>query len=252
MNELEFYEKVKNWDFSMINYEEELISNWDLYEKLNSIATKESRILDLGTGGGEKVLKFFPESREILATDFSKEMIETANINLKNSGKKNIVFRQMDNLNMDCNDNYFDIVVARHTCIDPKQIHNVLKKGGKLLVRGVDKFDCWKLKSLFGKGQAFNDEFPISKIDYDNIVSAGFIDVELIPIIINEYYKSKEDLLALLLKTPILEDFSEIENNNNLGKISIDEELLNKYIKENMTEKGILLDRKYYAIVAEK
>ena len=41
-------------------------------------------------------------------------------------------------------------------------------------------------------------------------------------------------------------------NGKHYISISIDEELLDKYIKENMAEKGILLDRKYYAIVAEK
>ena len=28
----------------------------------------------------------------------------------------------------------------------------------------------------------------------------------------NEYYETEEDLMALLLKTPILDDFSEIKN----------------------------------------
>jgi len=248
MNELEFYEKVKNWDFSLINYTEENLTDWDLYEVLQSIAKSTDKILDLGTGGGEKVLKFFPECEEILATDFSEEMIKTANENLKKSNKKNIIFRQMDNLNMDTPNNYFDIVVARHTCIDAKQIYNTLKIGGKLIIRGVDKLDCWSLKLLFGKGQAYNDTKPISVVDYENIIKAGFKNVELVPIHVREYYKTKEDLIALLLKTPILEEFSEIEEKKNL----IDYKLLDKYITENTTEKGILLIRRYYGITAIK
>ena len=101
MNELEFYEKIKDWDFSMINYTEESLTDWDLYKILESNASNESKILDLGTGGGERVLRFFPKCKEILATDFSQEMIDTANENLKKSGRKNITFRRMDNLNMD-------------------------------------------------------------------------------------------------------------------------------------------------------
>ena len=30
MKELEFYNKIKNWDFSMINYEKEVLTNWDM------------------------------------------------------------------------------------------------------------------------------------------------------------------------------------------------------------------------------
>lgn len=64
-------------------------------------------------------------------------MIEIANNNLLKSGKNYIEFRVMNNLNMDTPDDYFDLVVARHTCIDAKQIYKTLKKHGKLLLRGV-------------------------------------------------------------------------------------------------------------------
>ena len=227
-NELDYYNRIKNWDFSKISYEVESLTNWDMYKILNEKTTKNSRILDLGTGGGEKVINKFPEALEIVGTDFSQQMIKTAKENLKKSNKKNIKFKVMDNLNMDTPDNYFDIVVARHTCIDAKQIYKKIKKDGLLLLRGVDKLDCWQLKRLFNRGQAFNDIKPISQIDYENILDAGFRNVELIPIYDREYFKTKDDLLALLLKTPILDDFSE----------------------EN--EKGILLRRRYYGITANK
>ena len=245
MKELEFYEKIKNWDFSMIKYVEESLTDWNLYDLLRLYATPQCKVLDLGTGGGERVLRYFPECKEIIATDYSKEMINTANDNLKKSGRKNIVFKVMDNLNMNTPNNYFDIVVARHTCIDAKQIYDTLKPGGKLLLRGVDMLDCWSLKLLFGRGQGFNDKKPISLIDYENILNAGFKSVELVPIHIREYYKTKEDLVALLLKTPIINDFSDT---NTL----LEEEKIDKYIKENTTEKGILLIRRYYGITAIK
>ena len=252
MSEKDFYNKVKNWDFSMINYEKESLTDFDLYDLLKENTNSSSRLLDLGTGGGEKVLKYFPDCAEIIATDFSEEMINTANESLKRSGKNNITFRTMDNLNMDTPDEYFDVVVARHTCIDAKQIYKTLKNGGNLLLRGVDKLDCWQLKRLFGKGQSYFDEKPISVIDYENILDAGFKHVELIPIHVREFYKTKEDLMALLLKTPILMDFSEVEENDNLELKGIDEKLIDKYIEENTFEKGILLIRRYYGIIATK
>lgn len=252
MTELEFYQKIKDWDFSKINYISESLTSWDMYEELNISATKSSKVLDLGTGGGERVLKNFPDCKEILGTDFSSEMINTANVNLEKSGRNNITFKVMDNLNMTTEDNYFDVVVARHTCIDAKQIYKTLKKDGKFILRGVDKLDCWSLKLMFNKGQAFNDIKPISVIDYENIIKAGFKHVELIPIHVREYFKTKEDLLALLLKTPILQDFSEVDVNDSIGNEMIDINMLDKYIKENTSEKGILLIRRYYGIVAVK
>ena len=223
-----------------------------MYKILNEKTTKNSRILDLGTGGGEKVINKFPEALEIVGTDFSQQMIKTAKENLTKSNKKNIKFKVMDNLNMDTPDNYFDIVVARHTCIDAKQIYKTLKKDGLLLLRGVDKLDCWQLKRLFNRGQAFNDIKPISQIDYENILDAGFRNVELIPIYDREYFKTKDDLLALLLKTPILDDFSEENENTSLIKMEIDMQKLDEYIRNNTTDKGILLRRRYYGITANK
>ena len=95
-----YYEEIKDWDFSMFDIETVHFTNWDMYEKLEEITNENSIILDLGTGGGEKVLEKFPQVKEILGTDYSEEMIKTANKNLKESGKKNIKFEVMDNLNM--------------------------------------------------------------------------------------------------------------------------------------------------------
>ncbi len=251
MGELEFYSKAKNWDFSMINYTSETASTWDMYDILKKSSNPESVILDLGTAAGEKVLKYFPECKRIVGTDYSYDMIENAKKNLAESGKKNIEFMVMDNLRLEFNENTFDIVTARHTVIDPKGIYKVLKPGGLLIVRGVDKYDCWDLKEMFGRGQAFFDKKPISEIDFEAIKRVGFQNVIKKEIKVNEYYKTKEDLMMLLCKTPILTDFSEI-GETEFKEYMIDEEIIDRYIGEHTTEKGILLSRVYYGITGRK
>ena len=228
-----------------------MFTNWIYEAEIKKRVNKNSKVLDLGTAAGEKLLEKFPNCSEILGTDFSCRMIESANKNLLNSGRKNISFRVMDNLKMDTPDNYFDIVTARHTVIDPKQIYKTLKNNGQLILRGVDKLDCWSLKRLFKRGQAYNDLKPISLIDYEAIMDAGFKDVELIPIHVIEYYETKEDLYALLKKTPILDDFSEESNQDHTIK-EIEIDLFEQYVRENTTSKGIKLIRRYYGIIATK
>mgnify|MGYP003313545555 CR=1 FL=1 len=34
MNQHDFYQKVKNWDFSNIKYVSDTLTNWDMYEEL--------------------------------------------------------------------------------------------------------------------------------------------------------------------------------------------------------------------------
>ena len=179
-------------------------------------------------------------------------MINAAKKNLAKSGRKNIKFKVMDNYKMDTPDNYFDIVTARHTATDPKQIYKTLKRGGVLIIRGVDKLDCWSLKRIFNRGQAFVDNKPISLVDYEAVLDAGFKNVELIPLHVVEYYKTKEDLYALLIKVPILDDISELKNNEEYERIPIEKDPFEKYVKENTTQKGIKLIRRYYGIVAKK
>lgn len=248
--EYEYYEKVKNWDFSYFKIEEEVLTDWNMYKILKENTNENSKILDLGTGGGEKLLEYFPKANEIIGTDLSKEMIETANKNLEKSGRNDVKFMVMDNLKMETAKNYFDVVVARHTVIDPNQIYDSLKEGGLLIIRGVDKLDCWDLKKLFGKGQAYNDTKSLSQMDYEAVMDAGFKDVELVPIYIREYFKTKEAFIAFMLKVPILYNFSEESLTFKSSKLDLN--LLDEYIKNNTKEKGIILKRNYYGITARK
>lgn len=250
-NDYEFYNKTANWSFDDINYVSENFTNWVYEDEIRKHTNENSKILDLGTAAGEIVLKSFPNCKEILGTDFSEEMIKSANKNLKESGRKCLTFRIMDNLKMDTKDEYFDLVTARHTVIDPKQIYKTLKKDGYLIVRGVDKIDCWQLKIMFGRGQCFNDIKSISQMDYEAILDAGFKDVELIPLHVIEYYKTAEDLYALLSKVPILDKYSE-ETNEYCRNTQIEMHIFKKFVKENTTIKGIKLIRRYYGIVARK
>ena len=254
MQDLEYkrYEEIGNWDFSDIEYTVEQNSNWDFYKEISQYSKSNSLILDLGTGGGEKALSQMPDVGMIIATDFSPKMIETANINKKNYPNKNIKFVTMDNLDIKFPNSLFDIITARHTIIDAKQIYNCLSNNGILIIEGVDKYDCWELKKLFNRGQAFNDDISIRQKDYDDLKRVGFSEINLQEIVQYEYYKTENDLLALLLKTPILDAFSELDTLNNTHKNQIEADLFNKYISQHTTDKGIELKRVLYGIVAKK
>lgn len=77
-NELEYYSKIANWDFSQIKCDEEVLTNWNYFEQIRKHTNEKSICLDIGTGEGEKVLRRYPNVGMIIATDFSKEMIYTA------------------------------------------------------------------------------------------------------------------------------------------------------------------------------
>ena len=144
----------------------------------------------------------------------------------------------LDNLKMDVEDEHYDIVVARHTCTDPAQIFRCLKPGGYLLMRGVDKYDCWDLKLAAGYGQGYNDPVPVSVSDYENVLRAGFTDVELVPIHTREY-RDAETLKAFLRVVPILDHMPEAS-------------VLDGYISRNTYSGRVRLIRRFYGITARK
>lgn len=251
-SELKYYERIGNWDFNQIKCKTENLTNWDFYEKIKENTNEKSLCLDLGTGGGEKVLKNYPDVGMIIATDFSEEMIKTAKENANQYPNKRVKFTKMNNLEMTFPKETFDLISARHTIINAKQIYDCLVAGGIIVIRGVDKKDCWELKELFGRGQAYNDEMAISEKDYQDLKEAGFTNIEKVEILQNEYYETEDDLMALLLKTPILDDFSEIKNEEFEHRTIFEKNLFDEYVKKYKTDKGILLKRVLYGIVAKK
>lgn len=246
-NELKYYEEIGNWQFDQIKCKTENLTNWDFYQKIKENTNKKSLCLDLGTGGGEKLLENYPDVGMIIGTDFSKNMIKTAIENAKNYPNKKVRFTQMNNLKMVFPKETFELISARHTIINAQQIYDCLIPDGVIVIEGINKKDCWEIKEIFGRGQAYNDEISISEKDFYDLKKAGFKNIEKVEILQNEYYETKEDLLALLLKTPILNEFS-----NGNEDFDINMNLLDKYINLHKTNKGILLIRRYYGITAIK
>lgn len=175
-SELKYYERIGNWDFSQIKCKTENLTNWDFYEKIRENSDEKSLCLDLGTGGGEKVLKSYPDVGMVIATDFSEEMIKTAKENAKKYADKKVKFTKMNNLEMNFPKETFDLISARHTIINAKQIYDCLVPGGTIVISG--------------------EEFEHRTI--------------------------------------------------------VERDLFNKYVKRYKTEKGILLKRVLYGIVAKK
>ena len=246
--EFKYYSRQKNWDFSQIKYTTVYNKNneFDFYSVIKKYSNKLSLCLDLGTGGGENLLKDYPEVGYIIAIDNSKEMIDTANNNLleEKYKDKKVKFIVSDNFNLTFPYNLFDLASARNTNYEPSEVYKILKKGGAFIIQGVDTKDCYELKKYFKRGQNYGDNENESDKEIKKFKDVGFESIRLYPILFTEYYESKEELLKLLLKAPIINNF---ETNN-----EIEDDILDKYIQDHQTSQGIELKRVYFGILAIK
>ena len=218
--------------------------SWDLYEEVKSKIDKNHILLDIGTGGGERVLEIAHHALLLIGIDKSLEMINAANINLLKTNFSNVKFLQMSAEKLEFPDRFFDVISCRHCCFDSTEIFRVLGKNGVFLTQNVSESDKLNIKEAFGRGQCFGQKDGKQKEIYlEELKKAGFSEVKSFDYDAKEYYQTPEDLIFLLKHTPIIPDF---------GYDSMDFNILKTFIEQNKTEKGIYTNSKRYMIIAKK
>lgn len=100
---------------------------------------KNRKMLDIGCGAGESSVYFALKGADCIAGDWSEKMVETA-IKLAESYGVSLKGRVIDAMNLEFEDNTFDVVYAANLLhhVDYtrslKEIHRVLKPGGMACV----------------------------------------------------------------------------------------------------------------------
>lgn len=246
MDELDFYDKVgkiNGWDFSKLQVITKGVK-WDLYEEVKKRFRHSDILLDVGTGGGENILKIATSFLFLVGIDLSSGMIDTAQSNLRKSNALNVRFCQMSAEDLRFPAGFFDVISNCHAPFVSTEIARVLKNGGAFLTQQVSEADKLNLKTAFGRGQSFGKLDGMSKEKYiKELREAGFTDIQSLEYDATEYYQRPEDLIFLLKHTPIIPDFGQREK---------DMDILRTFIQSNKTEKGIRTNSKRFLIIANK
>ncbi|MEY9094278.1 class I SAM-dependent methyltransferase [Paenibacillus sp. RC84] len=242
---IKFYDqvgKINGWDFSNVKCVSEGIK-WDFYNEVMKTCKRSDILLDIGTGGGEAILSIAESALLLVGIDQSTGMIDTATKNSAKSGVPNVRFLKMDAENLEFPADFFNVISCRHSEFFAKEIAKVLIQGGTFHTQQVSENDKSNIKEAFGRGQAFGTKAGTLKHQYITELSeAGFSDIQSFECNVIEYYQTAEDLIFLLKHTPIIPDF---------GRTKIDFQILQQFIKENQTEKGIRTNSERFIITAK-
>lgn len=108
-----FYDQVgesNGWDFSRLSVtsEGEL---WEFYEEVRRECKPTDLLLDIGTGGGERLLTIADAAHLIVGIDQSAGMIRTAQANLQRDGHPHVRFCRMDAERLDFPASFFQVVM---------------------------------------------------------------------------------------------------------------------------------------------
>ena len=240
------YERVGaeiGWDFSSIKCRTENEA-WNFYDEVRKYCDAHTVLLDIGSGGGEKVLAIAPEVLLLIGVDAAQAMIQAARANLLKTGLANVRFFTMRAEKLGFPEGFFQRVSCRHCSFDAREVARVLTEDGVFLTQQVSEADKLNIKGAFRRGQNFGREDGTQKNAYEReLKKAGFREVQVLDYDATEYYQTAEDLFFLLKHTPIIPDF---------GAVAGDLDIFRRLVGECRTERGICTNSKRYLLIARK
>ena len=170
-----YAEPTKGWDFSsfddLIEAEE---PPWSYDDLAREALTGATSALDLGTGGGEVLLRLADAlPRDTLATEGWAPNLPVATEALAPHGIAVVPYDSEQDERMPFEDERFDVVLDRHESYVAAEVHRVLRPGGVFLTQQVDGRDLEETHALFGGTPAW------SHVTLDNFraeaEAAGFV-----------------------------------------------------------------------------
>ena len=143
------------WDFSHLD--NRLIHDsppWSYWEIARQLLTGVSSCLDIGTGGGERLLELqdvFPE--HMVASEGFDKNLPVARDCLEPLGVKVVDMESSMQASMPFEDNTFDLVINRHSAYNARELKRVIRPGGTFHTQQVDGHNMADLSACFDATQ---------------------------------------------------------------------------------------------------
>ncbi|AEV70204.1 class I SAM-dependent methyltransferase [Acetivibrio clariflavus] len=151
MEEIDNY-NFSGWDFSYIletGRMQEVPVKWNYFNKIKPYLYNVKRLLDLGTGGGERLSKFTPLPQETYATEGYKPNVEIARKKLEPLGIRVIeVDGNEENSKLPFDDNFFDLIIDRHESYCSQEIYRILADDAHFITQQVGSLTIVNLIQL--------------------------------------------------------------------------------------------------------
>lgn len=187
--------KLRGWGFSQVRVIEE--GPRIDYSKVVKTHLRSNKILlDIGTGGGERLKAFAPKVRVAIGIDIDRKMIKTAAENLGKSNLHNVNLILCDSEKMPIAGAHIDIVTDRHAPFNAKEVSRILKPDRIFITQQVSEGDKRNFKEVFQRGQLYGEKSGTLKKRYlTELREAGIRIIEERTVNTTEYYESIDDMI---------------------------------------------------------
>ena len=232
------------WDFSQMRDAREPMP-WDYMDVVLRYLKPGDRVLDVGTGGGERLLRFAPCFASGIGIDISEQMIEDAQQNLATSSIENVAFEVMSATDLAFEPESFDVLLNRHSVVDVAETLRVLKPGGYLINQEVGARNAENITHLFGcgpGGQYGTGPNQATPALAEAFRAQGCRVVCLAEYNVRYWFLDNESLVFWLQAIPMPEDFD----------METHWEQVNAIIEKYQTPQGIETNEQRFLLIVQK
>ena len=147
------------WDFSYLDGRmTEGQVPWSYLDRAAELMRQSVSVIDLETGGGEKLLSLRPHwPPKVVATEDYLPNFELATQRLSPFGAEVVKAPISTILPMPFDDGEFDLVLNRHAAFNSSEIARVLTEGGTFLTQQVHGMSAWDLQAVFDEKPQWPD-----------------------------------------------------------------------------------------------
>jgi len=131
---------------------------WSYLDRAAELMERSSSVLDMDTGGGEKLLGLRDHwPARVVATEGYPPNFELASERLSASGASVVRAELSDTASMPFAVGEFDLVLNRHAAFNPVEVARIVSPGGVFLTQQVHGRWAWDLLEAFGVEPAWPD-----------------------------------------------------------------------------------------------
>ena len=194
----------KGWDFSYVKGRRHTdVVSWSFQEKVYAQLEDIRDMLDMDTGGGERLLelrknaKIWPE--RVCATEGYQPNVEVARRNLRSVGIEVHEFKSYDKLPFD--DDTFDLITNRHGDYSAPELMRILRPGGTFVTQQIGFANKTSFGSLLDGPEP---EYPPLRIEdtLHDFRHAGFDIVEQREFLGRDIFDDVGAIVFVLIKAP--------------------------------------------------
>jgi SAM-dependent methyltransferase len=208
------------WDFSRIRDRRAPVP-WNYAAVVRRFLSSAHRVLDVGTGGGERFLALAVDFRQGIGIDASPDMIGQALHNKRQQGMANVDLLVMDGGHLAFPPAAFDLVLNRHCTVDVCETARVLRPGGCFITQQVARRNTLNvLQALGWTPESFGEGWwqPVDELATKfarhgcRLVARAEYDVRY-------WFRDPESLIFWLKSVPLPEPFDPEKNGPGVNRI---------------------------------